>query len=425
VHLTAGRGWLNDPNGLCLVDGRWHAFFQHDPDVDVHGRMHWGHASSADLLAWDAHPVALAPDELGEIYSGSVVIDEDDSAGFGAGALVAVYTQHLDGLQRQSIASSLDLGATWTPNPGNPVLVSDHQDFRDPKVFRDPDTGDWSMVISAGRSVECYRSRDLRDWALTGTVECEVPGIRFVECPDLVRLGPGRDDRLLIFSAIGADDVLLAGTYATRGSFEDGAFEPAGEPFRLDHGPDHYAAQTFAGTNRAIEMAWMSNWRYAKEVPSDGSRGVLSFPRRITLDDRVVRSRPAVDLDRWSVPIERARWTAGPGVAVTVTGRDLEVVVDASDGTTIATVTIDDEAVRLDRRQDVAPGFAGTFRAELPDEGEHLVVIDHGTIEVFAAGGAVTMSALCFPGREWSVAASGEARLAAVRPGAPSSGRRT
>ena len=146
-HFTPQQNWMNDPNGLVFYKGWYHLFYQYYPDDTVWGPMHWGHARSKDMVHWEHLPIALYPDELGLIFSGSAVIDTQNTSGFGSienPAMVAIYTYHLmegekagrDDFQTQGIAYSLDEGATWTKYEGNPVIPNGGiKDFRDTKVF--------------------------------------------------------------------------------------------------------------------------------------------------------------------------------------------------------------------------------------------------------------------------------------------------
>ena len=172
-HYTPAQGWMNDPNGLIYLNGEYHLFFQYNPDATVWGPMHWGHATSADLVNWQRLPVALAPDKLGSIFSGSAVVDRGNTAGFGAQALVAVFTHEQGGAQRQSLAFSTDEGRTWTMYSGNPVLAApgNLKDFRDPKVFwyGDGAAGHWVMVLAAGNTILFYTSPDLKAWSPAGS----------------------------------------------------------------------------------------------------------------------------------------------------------------------------------------------------------------------------------------------------------------
>jgi fructan beta-fructosidase len=433
IHVGPPSGWLNDPNGLCFHDGVWHAFYQHDPGTDVHRSMHWGHATSRDLLRWNDLPIALAPDHVGTIYSGSVVVDHDNSAGFGHGAMVAAFTHHLDGLERQSLAFSTDRGLTWQKFAGNPVLESGERDFRDPKLLRHVVGGvaAWAMALAVGQRIEFYRSVDLRQWELAGSFTMhglgpdladEMGTVGAWECPDLIRLGADDDPNgwLLVFSAVGVGPHLHGGTIGVLGVFDGFTFHAAAPPVLLDHGPDFYAAQSFWGAphGAAIVMGWLNSWRYAIHHPSAGRRGLLSLPRRLGLVHHAtaatIRSRPAVDLASCGVHLDRRTWDSEPGRAVHIGAvGDVEVTLSATSGD-VAIVRISGGIVTLHRLEDVVGDYAQTYSSPVLGEGPNEIVVDHGTLEVFAGDGATSMSALVFAGPQWTVEVDGEARLTVI-----------
>ncbi|MBN2224102.1 MAG: glycoside hydrolase family 32 protein [Deltaproteobacteria bacterium] len=192
-HFTAQKNWVNDPNGLVYYDGRFHLFYQYNPFGSRWGHMHWGHAESADLVGWRHLPIALSPDRLGTIFSGSVVVDHQNTCGLfptRQGGVAAIFTYFKWGLQRQGLATSRDGGVTWEKYAGNPVIKNPlliH--FRDPKVFFHSQTGRWVMVIAAGDRVRFYSSGDLLDWKCTGSFGKGYGAHGGVwECPDLFEL---------------------------------------------------------------------------------------------------------------------------------------------------------------------------------------------------------------------------------------------
>ena len=177
-HFSPPSGWMNDPNGLVFQDGWWHLFFQHHPGSLEWGPMHWGHARSRDLLCWETLPIALAPDELGTIFSGSAAALDD-------GQLVAAFTHHSDEREAQSLAFSDDSGITWQKFADNPVLTSEKRDFRDPKIFRFGQS--WRMIVAAGADVQIFSSPDLISWTFESTFPA--PHESWIwECPDLFEL---------------------------------------------------------------------------------------------------------------------------------------------------------------------------------------------------------------------------------------------
>jgi len=175
-HFTPPEKWMNDPNGMVYYEGEYHLFYQHYPEDIVWGPMHWGHAVSKDLVHWEHLPIALYPDSLGYIFSGSAVIDWKNTSGFGKNGqppMIAIYTYHdpvgdkagTNTFQYQGIAYSNDKGRTWSKYAGNPVVPNPGiRDFRDPKVIWDKDSKQWVMVFAAWDHVKLYGSPNLKDW---------------------------------------------------------------------------------------------------------------------------------------------------------------------------------------------------------------------------------------------------------------------
>lgn len=415
IHLAPAKGWMNDPNGLSHVDGNWHAYYQHNPDEDVWGSIHWRHATSPDLLRWSDHGLALAPTPLGEVYSGSVVVDHTGSAGFGPGARVALLTLASDAGQRQGIAHSAD-GHTWTMYDGNPVLVDPEQpDFRDPKVIRHRDH--WLMTLAVGREVRFFRSDDLRAWELVGHHTPDVPIVGTIECPDLmpVRTRAGEPAWILTYCDGHGGPGGRSITLAVAGDFDGSTFTEWAQPLPLDHGPDFYAAQSFHGVTDdgdPIILGWMSNWPYANTHPSSGRRGVLSLPRSIHIESRAdpeVRARLTVPVARAFPERAGVPWTATTDRAMALTGTAFEARVrPAADvggsGDGAVRVTVGAGRAVLQRFDIGLDGFV--TRDEIPTGGDEVtIVFDHGTVEIFASGR--TTSALFFAGIDWALETAG------------------
>lgn len=436
VHLTPPAGWLNDPNGLCRIDGVWHAFYQHNPTADVWGPMHWRHATSTDLHTWQDHGIALAPDEHGAIFSGSAIVDTADSGGFGEGATVVVFTHAGAQDQVQSLASSVDGLRTWTKYDANPVLCSPagEKDFRDPKVFRwgSPAGGHWVMVLAVGTRVDVYLSDDLRSWERTSSFAPELAGSGVWECPDLFEVPvDGSEDTcwFLTVSVGGTGPHGHGGTVAIPGRFDGAVFEahdPGVQPVPVDHGPDFYAAQTFSNVpgGRTAWTAWLSSWHYAMSVPSTGWRGALGIPRDVdavaTRGGFRLRQRPTAELASlrgrcvvthdgplrapveirpsdgifaYDLRLETGRAAAGSGL-----------VLEVGDETSKAvTLTLSPLGLSLERRSPpgcfVADSFAQEYTAPLdPPTGPSVfrIVIDTTSLEVFAEDGTTVLSASYF-----------------------------
>jgi fructan beta-fructosidase len=382
---------MNDPNGLCLLDSTWHAFYQHNPDADVFGPMHWRHATSPDLVTWTDRGIALSPDHLGVAYSGSAVIDHHDTAGFGAGAMIAVHTRHLDHVERQALSVSTDGGITWWSPPCNPVLEPTGRDFRDPKVMWHDDR--WLMLLAVGDHVATYTSADLRRWEPTGTIALPPTGAPW-ECPDLLRLtdADGVERHLLV--ACASDLGGHGGTVALPVAPEGRTFRPTADPVPVDHGPEFYALQTFHGVSgRSVGMAWLNSWSTALTQPSAGRRGVLSIPREFRLD-------PSGRLCSWpaaEVLLHASVLLGQPGCSVTVVG---------AHGST-ATVVVDADLLVVERRVAGRADMHRRVSVPVSGDGDVCIVVDHGTLEVFADGGAVTVSMQVFVGPEFTITTSG------------------
>ncbi len=196
IHFSPQKGWMNDPNGLVYHNGVYHLFYQHNPNEPVWGPMHWGHATSKDLVHWKEQPIALYPDSLGTIFSGCAVVDKDNTAGFGKDALVAIYTNHShelekagsDKFQTQSIAYSNNNGKSWTKYAGNPVLKNPGiRDFRDPKVMWYEPSKKWIMTLATLDHITFYSSADLKNWKEESKFGKGIGAHGGVwECPDLV-----------------------------------------------------------------------------------------------------------------------------------------------------------------------------------------------------------------------------------------------
>lgn len=295
-HFTPSRNWLSDPNGL-VHDGRsWHLFYQYNPHGEDWGHMSWGHATSADLAQWAEHAPALVATGEQMAFSGSAVVDEQDTSGFGAGAMVAVYTAARTGddeHQAQALAYSSD-GMIWQEFDGNPVLDLGLANFRDPYVFRHEATHCWVMIVvkSTEQIAQIYRSPDLKSWSLASEIEAgDSPG-RVWECPTLVELpvaGTGTSKWFFkvdaLFEAPGAGALFLTG------DFNGHQFVPDGAGWRvLDQGRDFYAAVAWNGPRddrgRPAWIGWMGNHSYQHEFPKRGWRGVMSIPRRLSLVEK-------------------------------------------------------------------------------------------------------------------------------------------
>jgi len=291
LHFTPERYFINDPNGLLYDGEKWHLFAQHLAYSFSEGEKHWYHAVSHDLVHWEYLPIALYPDELGQIFSGSAVCDEHNTSGFGEAGrppIVAMFTHH-GASQQQSIAYSTD-GIHFTKYAGNPVISNTEKvDFRDPKMIWNPILRCWTVVVAAGDHVEFFASPDLIHWEQTGVFYAEDPDFKGVwECPDLFVLKDqdGTEHWVLIVSLVEEWDKAKIKTCYHIGEFDGKTFSvESGRPHRLDEGWDNYASVSFYGApdGGIVLLGWNMIWSYFFWVPTDRFRGLYTLPRICSL----------------------------------------------------------------------------------------------------------------------------------------------
>lgn len=305
-HFTPKTAWMNDPNGLVFYEGEYHLFYQHYPDSTVWGPMHWGHAVSTDLIHWEHLPIALYPDSLGYIFSGSAVVDWKNTSGLGSTEqppLVAIFTYHnaageragkID-YQTQGIAYSLDKGRTWTKYEHNPVLKNPGIiDFRDPKVAWNEVSNQWVMTLAVKDHIEFYGSPDLKKWNKLSEFGKSLGAHGGVwECPDLFPLKDeaGNTHWVLFVSINPGGPQGGSATQYFVGDYDGKNFTPQDTLTRwIDYGADNYAGVTWsdipATDGRRLFIGWMSNWQYANVVPTKAWRSATTLPREVVLNKK-------------------------------------------------------------------------------------------------------------------------------------------
>ena len=298
-HFSPKANWMNDPNGMVYHNGTYHLFFQYYPEGTIWGPMHWGHATSKDLVHWNEQAIALYPDSLGWIFSGSAVYDKDNTSGLGKNGkmpLVAIFTHHNSKLEKegrkdyqyQSIAYSLDEGQTWTKYEGNPVLQNPGiVDFRDPKVRWNEDVRKWIMTLATKDRITFYSSPDLKNWNKESEFGENVGAHGGVwECPDLFPMSlNGKTMWVLLVSINPGGPNKGSATQYFVGDFDGKTFKPNSiETKWVDWGTDNYAGVTWSNTgDRRIFLGWMSNWQYANVVPTEKWRSAMTIPRELSL----------------------------------------------------------------------------------------------------------------------------------------------
>nr|WEI57535.1 putative GH32 family protein [Orchesella cincta] len=458
-HFSPAQHWINDPNGLIYYDGVYHMLYQYHPNSTIWGPMHWGHAISTNLITWEELDIALAPDQLGDIFSGSSVVDSTNTTGLktdnGNDPIVAIYTSASGDnflTQVQSLAYSLDKGASFQKYENNPVLKDENSpNFRDPKVFYHG--GKWIMSLAVGNKIEFYGSPDLKNWTKLSEFGADPlvgnhDGVW--ECPDLIPLvvdvsGNGTSIVelwvLLVSINPGGPNTGSATQYFV-GNFDGTTFTtyPWSDSQWMDWGPDNYAGVTFSNepSGRALVISWMSNWNYANATPSTAWRGQMTIPRTLdlivlnrTADQYRLVSTPAEELVVLRNPLQYLAYNAElnvlPQSVINLTEQaafsnplmELEITLEISKNPepsfAICASNSKGEEVcfgynnteyYLDRSKTNNTAFnqhyTGALRSkavrQITDETITVrMFLDASSIEVFADGGLTTMTAIHFP----------------------------
>ena len=457
-HFSPKKGWMNDPNGMFYYNGYYHLYFQHYPDGNTWGPMHWGHAISTDMISWKEQSIALYPDELGFIFSGSAVVDVENTSGFSVESktpVIAMFTHHdmeadkageiID--ETQSIAYSLDEGLSFTKYEGNPVIKNPNiPDFRDPKVIWDENRKQWTMVLAAGQEIMFYASKDLKTWKLLSTFGEGIGNHDGVwECPDFFPLPvQGTDEtKWVLFVSInpGGPNSGSATQYFV-GDFDGKTFridtnfqkEQAKEhSFWVDHGRDNYAGVTWSNVTTSeggkLFIGWMSNWLYANEVPTEKWRSASTIARELGLikgsDTYRLISNPVKELNGYrgkkvadtAIPIDgETELTTSKTISLSKTEINFEIP-DVSKGkyTFILSNSKGDELgfgysatekkFFVDRNKSGKTDFSDKFTDRIATAprtagSKHLtgkILLDKTSIELFYDNGQTVMTETFFP----------------------------
>jgi len=459
-HFTPEANWMNDPNGMVYHKGVYHLFYQYYPEDIVWGPMHWGHATSKDLVHWEHKPIALFPDKKGLIFSGSAVVDFGNTSGFGTTdnpPLVAIFTYHLmedekegrTDFQTQGIAYSIDNGKTWTKYEGNPVIGNDGiKDFRDPKVFWDEVNHAWVMALVAGDHLQLWNSKDLKKWTKLSEFGNDKGAHGGVwECPDLFPLkveGSDEEKWVLLISINPGAPNGGSGTQYFVGDFDGEKFTTDQTEIKwLDWGTDNYAGVTYNvlpkeyygdtyvndPKQERIFIGWMSNWIYARDTPTEKWRSAMTVPRKLTLrkivDDYRLFNYP-IDTLKTIVEQEKANDFSIDGGAKKVISsanlnqsevlfrtkaRDFQLKLSNSlNEEVVLTMFGEEQQFYLDRTSsgqvDFQENFGGVQFMPVPNliesDYEVRVLIDHSSIEVFINEGQYVMTAQLFPNEKYT-----------------------
>lgn len=457
-HFTPNKNWMNDPNGMFFLNGKYHLYFQYYPNDNVWGPMHWGHALSEDLVSWKEQPIAIYPDSLGYIFSGSAVVDVNNTSGFGKDGkipIVAIFTYHnMDGekagnidFQSQAIAYSLDEGQTWTKYSQNPVLPNPGiKDFRDPKVIWDGKNEQWIMALATYQKTLFYGSKDLKNWKLLSSFGEGIGAHDGVwECPDFFPMKVKGSDEIkwVLLQSLNPGGINGgSGTQYFIGDFDgvnfvldkifaqDIAIEDA---IWLDFGKDNYAGVTWSNIpdsdGRKLFIGWMSNWQYAMVVPTEEWRSSMTIARELTLINiegkyRLL-SNPVAELNKYKKDIHTEENGTYPGKFKLINGDSVDVnraIVELNlsnltkDNYTFILSNDSGEKVEfginnranyyyIDRRYAGDNSFSekfadkvskATFESTLKIV-DVQIIIDKTSIEIFYNGGETVMTEIFFP----------------------------
>jgi fructan beta-fructosidase len=442
-HHTPAYGWMNDPNGMFYKDGVYHLYFQYNPYGSVWGNMHWGHSTSTDLMHWKFEGCAIVPDAWGAIFSGSCVVDHENTAGFGKEAVVAFYTSAKStpwgDIQMQSMAYSLDNGKTFTKYEGNPILTSSEKDFRDPKVFWYAPGKHWVMILAVGQHMEIYSSVNLKEWKKEsefGAMQGAHGGVW--ECPDLVEIpveGTREKKWVLICNLNPGGPFGGSAAQYFVGSFDGKKFvnESPTQTKWMDWGKDNYATVTWnnAPDGRCIALGWMSNWQYANNVPTRQYRSANTLARDLTLyregQELYLKSTPSVEVKK-----ARGKKVSIPSFRISEKHEivnlfeekqgayEVEILIQNAGASKIAFCLLNDKGEKvsmyydlnrkqfvMDRSESGTVDFSKDFPAvtvapaNVDKELTLRLFVDRSSIEAFGEDGKFVMTNLVFPSQPY------------------------
>ena len=412
-HHTPVYGWMNDPNGMFYKDGVWHLYYQYNPYGSQWENMTWAHSTSTDLIHWKNHGEVIQPDALGTIFSGSSVVDKENTAGFGKDAVVAFYTS-AGAAQTQSIAYSTDNGETFKKYVNNPILTSDVPDFRDPNVFWNEDVKQWNLILAAGQQMNIYSSKNLKDWKYESSFGEGYGNHEGVwECPDLLKMG---DKWVLICNINPGGPFGGSATQYFVGSFDGHKFTCESKPEVtkwMDYGKDHYATVSFSNApdGRIVVLPWMSNWQYANQVPTQQFRSANGLPRDLGLysynGEDYVSVKPSPEVFAAFEKKPSGRLQPAAYIEVTNIKSNASIVLSNDKGERVTMVYDGKNATfSMDRTESGVTDFHSDFKAKTVASTNGVIksmqiFIDRCSIEAFDTEGKVAMTNLVFPSKPY------------------------
>jgi fructan beta-fructosidase len=434
-HFSPAKNWMNDPNGLVYKNGTYHLFFQHNPFANEWGHMTWGHATSKDLIHWKEMPIAIAEENGVMIFSGSAIVDKDNSTRFSTvpnkQSLVAIYTAHTETLQTQALAYSNDEGLSWKKFEGNPVLDLHKKDFRDPNVFWYEANKQWIMAVSQPfeHQISFYASTNLKEWKLLSNFgpAGDLSGVW--ECPDLMQVPiegePGKK-KWVLFTSQNSTMQYFVGEFNGTTFLED---RPSIKIHKQDYGTDYYAAVTYHNSpeKQPISIGWVNNWEYANTIPTTPWKSAMSLPRKLSVkkqgDDWVLIQQPIVAIEKLRLTKENiSNSTVTTQTILPQKGNCFEMELDmlpsknAIGGIKLAAgngqffeigYDVTREKIFIDRSKTNSSfnaKYASINRkeADLKTKGGKIqlhIYFDESIVEIFTADGTVVFTAQVFPGK--------------------------
>ena len=418
-HHTPAYGWMNDPNGMFYKDGVWNLYFQHNPYGSQWENMTWGHSTSTDLVHWKYEGDAVEPDALGTVFSGSAVVDMENTSGFGKGAVIALYTSAGES-QTQSLVYSTDNGKTFHKFEGNPVITSNVPDFRDPHMFWNEDIKKWNMILAAGQHMEIYSSDNLKDWKYESSFGEKYGNHGGVwECPDLMKMkvrGTDKEKWMLICNINPGGPFGGSATQYFVGDFDGHKFTCDSKPEVtkwMDYGKDHYATVTFdnAPEGRRVAIAWMSNWQYANQVPTQQYRSGNSIPRDLGLfeykGETYCSVVPSPEMTAARSKKAGKKLTESCEMVVNLKGNATITLSNDKGEKVVMLYDAKAETFSMDRTKsgkvDFSKDFASVTKAPTYGKISQLrIFIDKSSIEALDADGKMSMTNLVFPSKPYN-----------------------
>ncbi len=455
-HHTPEYGWMNDPNGMFYKDGVWHLYYQYNPYGSKWENMSWGHSTSRDLINWEHQPVALVTDALGSIFSGSSVVDHNNTAGFGKDAVIALYTS-AGPSQTQSLVWSDNDGQTFNHYEGNPVIFYGRES-RDPNMFWYEPLQQWVLILASALDHEMliFNSPDLKNWTLASKFGQGFGAQDGVwECPDLVELSVDGTNKKKWVLLCNLNPGGIFGGSATQyfvGDFDGKTFtpdDPKSVTKWMDYGKDHYATVTFSGApdGRTTALGWMSNWEYANDVPTMQYRSANTIARDLSLftapDGKLyMASAPSAEYNAMRGKVTRygatnlgqkarsyALPSANQGICEIVFDIEMgdnavaDVTLSNAKGEkVIMTLDAKNDTFAMDRKASGVTSFSENFPAVTvapmhadSKNWQIRLFVDRSSIEAFEGRGRMAMTNLVFPENPYTSismsATAGKAKL--------------